>query len=121
MPARRKSPRGVLASSWDNLPDEIVLMIFAWIAMGNCEAMLTAVPFVCHRWRALCGDTKGVRLDLTFLPQHAKLCSAGVDAAVVSALVASLAALTTESAHNPFQARCVVESEESVGAQTWKP
>jgi hypothetical protein len=99
MPAGRKSPRGVLVSSWDNLPDEIVLIIFAWIAMGDCEAMLTAVPFVCRRWRALCGDTKGVRLDLTFLPPRAKLCSAGVDAAVVSALVASLASLTTRFKH----------------------
>ena len=61
--------------------------------------MLTAVPFVCRRWRALCGDTKGVRLDLTFLPPRAKLRSAGLDAVVVSALVASLAALTTRFKH----------------------
>jgi hypothetical protein len=99
MPAGRNSPRGVLVSSWEYLPDEIVLIIFAWVAMGDCKAMLTAVPFVCRRWRALCGDTKGVRLDLTFLPPRAKLCSVGLDAAVVSALVASLAALTTRFKH----------------------
>jgi hypothetical protein len=86
-------------SSWDNLPDEIVLIIFVWIAMGDSKAMLTAVPFVCRRWRALCGDNKGVRLDLTFLPQHAKLCRASLDAAVVSVLVASLAALTIRFKH----------------------
>ena len=86
-------------SSWASLPDEIVWMIFAWIAMGDCKAMLTAVPFVCRRWRVLCGDTKGVRLDLTFLSPHAKLCSEGLDAAVASALVASLASLTTLFKH----------------------
>jgi hypothetical protein len=99
MPVGRKSPRGALVSSWDNLPDEIVLMIFAWIAMGDCKAMLTVVPAVCRRWRALCGDTKGVQLDLTFLPSRAKLCSEDLDAVVVSALVASLAALTTRFKH----------------------
>jgi hypothetical protein len=78
-------------SSWDNLPDEIVWMIFAWIAMGDSQAMLTVVPAVCRRWRALCGDTKGVRLDMTFLPSRAKLCSVGLDVAGVRvpALVAS--------------------------------
>ena len=91
----------MLVSSWDNLPDEIVWMIFAWIAMGDCKAMLTVVPAVCRRWRALCGDTKGVRLDLTFLPSRAKLCSVSLDVAGVRApaLVASLAALTTRFKH----------------------
>jgi len=99
MPVVRKSPRGALLSSWDNLPDEIVLMIFAWIAMWDCKAMLTVVPTVCRRWRALCGDTKGVRLDLTFLPLRAKLFGVCLDAVTVSALVASLAALATRFKH----------------------
>ena len=78
-----------LVSLWDKLPDEIALARFLWVAMCDSKATLTVVPTVCRRWRALCGDTRGVRLDFLFLPARARLRreEAAGDATVVASLV----------------------------------
>jgi hypothetical protein len=101
MPASRNPRRGALVESsfWNKLQDDVVLAIFAWVALQDPKAMLTAVPAVCRRWRALCWDTRDVRFDLTFLPPQAKLRQRSLGAADGSALVASLAALAPRFKH----------------------
>jgi hypothetical protein len=55
---------------FDALPDELVLHIFFFL---NSRSLLGAAASVCRRWRALCGDTREVFLDLTFLGTRAPL------------------------------------------------
>jgi hypothetical protein len=51
----------------DALPDELLLHIFVFL---NTRSLLVTVSGVCTRWRALCGDTPRVRVDLSFLPWY---------------------------------------------------
>jgi hypothetical protein len=50
----------------DALPDELLLYIFALL---DTKALMTAIPGVCTKWRALCGDTPRVHVDLSFAPR----------------------------------------------------
>jgi hypothetical protein len=88
-------------SLWDRLPDEIVLAILRWVANGDAKAMLTVVPAVCRRWRVLCGDTRDVRFDLTFLSDRARLRDPALDLDGVAeaATMASLDSLATRFKH----------------------
>jgi F-box/leucine-rich repeat protein 2/20 len=47
------------------LPDELVLHVFVHL---DTKTLMTAVPGVCRRWRALYRDTPRVRVDLSFAP-----------------------------------------------------
>jgi hypothetical protein len=84
--------QSALESSFDRLPDEMLLKVLAWVALLDPKTMMTVVHAVCRRWRQLCGDTHGVRLDFTFLPRNARLRGDLVDAAAEEAMVASLTA-----------------------------
>ena len=45
------------------LPDELLQLIFALV---DTKTLLTTVPAVCRRWRAVCGQTRNVH-DLDFI------------------------------------------------------
>jgi hypothetical protein len=81
---------------FDKLPDEIVPLVFKWL---DPKTMMTVVHAVCLRWRLLCRDTQGVRLDFTFLPENANLRLPPMDVATEAAVVASLAALANRFKH----------------------
>jgi hypothetical protein len=81
------------------LPDEIVRAVFTWVALLHPKTMMTVVHAVCRRWRQLCGDTHGVRFDLTFLPRNAKLRRHAMDAAAEATMVASLNAFAGRFKH----------------------
>jgi hypothetical protein len=96
--------QSALESSFDRLPDEMLLKVLAWVALLDPKTMMTVVHAVCRRWRQLCGDTHGVRLDFrnfynTFLPWKARLRGDLVDAAAEGAMVASLTALAGRFKH----------------------
>jgi hypothetical protein len=63
------------ASSWQgggvhSLPSELLWQIFSEL---DTPTLLLVVPRVCRRWRAVCGDTPRVRIDLTFFTQSIAL------------------------------------------------
>jgi hypothetical protein len=50
------------------LPNELLLRIFTFLGWYDCtegsRTLITSVHGVCRRWRALCGDTPKVHLDM---------------------------------------------------------
>jgi hypothetical protein len=66
----------------ESLPDEMLLAVFELVALLDPKAMMTVVHAVCRRWRAVCGDTPGVRLD--FAPWVLPRCSELTDAVLAS-------------------------------------
>jgi hypothetical protein len=84
-----------LENRFDRLPDEIVLAVFMLVAAVDPQSMMTTVHAVCRRWRRLCGDTLGVRLDFAFLVDmhRPKMSVPPVDAAAEDDMVAALAGL----------------------------
>jgi hypothetical protein len=54
----------------DTLPDELLLHVFTFV---GSKTLLTSVHGVCRRWRATCGNTPRMWLDLTFLTNDAPL------------------------------------------------
>ena len=50
------------------LPDELLQMIFSRL---DTETLLTAVPAVCRRWRAVYGQTRNVNLNFLFVRRRA--------------------------------------------------
>ena len=96
-------PQGVmcLENRFDRLPDEIVLAVFMLVAAVDPQSMMTTVHAVCRRWRRLCGDTVGVRLDFAFLVDmhRPKMSVPPVDAAAEDDMVAALAGLARRFKH----------------------
>jgi hypothetical protein len=90
---------GALRSSFDRLPDELVVAVFEVVALLDPKTMMSVVHAVCRRWRQVCGETHSVHLDFTFLPRNARLRRPPTDAAAEAAMVASLTALAGRFKH----------------------
>jgi hypothetical protein len=54
------------AAAFDTMPDDLLWQIFTRV---DSKTLMTVVPRVCRRWRALCGDTPSVRVDLSTLSE----------------------------------------------------
>jgi hypothetical protein len=61
---------GRMPATVDMLPDELLIIV---LGLVDTRSLLTAVTAVCTRWRRLCREVRGIRLDLGFLAHHPRV------------------------------------------------
>jgi len=61
---------GRTSATVDMLPDELLMIV---LGLVDTRSLLTSVAAVCTRWRRLCRDVRGIRLDIGFLKDHPRV------------------------------------------------